>query len=61
MGLTVILFLAFFLLVVALAHHAGKEMGREQEFVRNADRQSLCPECRMLRYTTTQDTRQRST
>lgn len=31
-----------------LAHHMGKEIGREQEFNRMAAKKYPCPECRVL-------------
>lgn len=52
MGLTVILFLIFFLVVLGLAHYSGKEMAREEEYVRMSKKPYVCHECRRLSHDT---------
>jgi|DEB0MinimDraft_10_1074344.scaffolds.fasta_scaffold43118_3 hypothetical protein len=44
----VILLAVFVVGTIILAHEMGKDVGREQEFVRQKRGQSYCPECKMM-------------
>lgn len=44
----VVLIALFVVGTIILAHEMGKDVGREQEFVKQTKGRRYCPECRML-------------